>query len=521
MSDKAQERRHGERIVLTPPLRARIADADVTLVDVGMLGARLYSDAPIPVDGNTTLRFEWNDEEFTIDCNVVRSDLHPSREAAAQNIFESGVRFAANGDGATRLTRMLDSLAEREEIEHLKTLVEASKLINSSIEADQLFASILTVARKELGVERGTLFFLDEARREIWTKVAEQSAEIRLPFGRGLSGTVAATGQEIILHDAYADPRFDRSQDARTGFRTRSMLCVPIRNRDGKIVGVLQLLNKMHGSFGDKDLRFLSSISDHMAIAMENAQLHLEIVEKQRMERELQLGREIQSRLLPPPPVDVRDTMLAAMSLPCYEVGGDYFDFIELPNGHLGIAIGDVSGKGVAAALIMSSVQAALRMAAPIEPNLPRLLTRLNALLFRMARGRKYVTFFFGVLDPATGVLRYVNAGHNPPFICNGGEIAHLDSTGRPIGILPEASYEEEVVTIGSGATLLLYTDGLNEAANAGEEEFGMERLTALVREACTYAVDEVPRRILDSITAFENGAPASDDKTLVIMRRA
>jgi sigma-B regulation protein RsbU (phosphoserine phosphatase) len=521
MTERAQERRLGERIVLTPPLHARIADAEVRLIDVGMLGARVHSDAPIPVNGDTTLRFRWNDEEIAIDCNVVRSDLHPSREAAAQNIFESGVRFVANGDGATRLTRMLDSLAEREEIEHLKTLVEASKLINSSIEADQLFASILTVARKELDVERATLYFVDEARQEIWTKVAEQSAAIRLPFGRGLSGTVAATGQEIILHDAYADPRFDRSQDARTGFRTRSMLCVPIRNRNGKVVGVLQLLNKMHGSFGEKDLRFLAAISDHMAIAMENAQLHIQIVEKQRMERELQLGREIQSRLLPPPPVDIRDTMLAAMSLPCYEVGGDYFDFIELPNGHLGIAIGDVSGKGVAAALIMSSVQAALRMAAPIEPDLPRLLTRLNALLFRMARGRKYVTFFFGLLDPATGVLRYVNAGHNPPFVCSGNEITHLESTGRPIGILPESSYVENVVTIASGATLLLYTDGLNEAANAEEEEFGMERLTALVREACTYAVDEVPRRILDSVTAFENGAPASDDKTLVIMRRA
>jgi sigma-B regulation protein RsbU (phosphoserine phosphatase) len=169
----------------------------------------------------------------------------------------------------------------------------------------------------------------------------------------------------------------------------------------------------------------------------------------------------------------------------------------------------------------MSSIQAALRMGAAIESDLPRLIARLNGLLFRMARGRKYVTFFFGVLDPATGVLRYVNAGHNPPFICNGDEIVHLESTGRPIGILPESAYEEKSVAIESGATLLLYTDGLNEAANAGEEEFGMERLTALVREACTYAVNEVPRRILDSVTAFENGAPATDDKTLVIMRRA
>src|ERR1051326_7890628 len=275
MTDSVQDRRpgdrrHGERIVLTPPLTARIADAEVRLVDVGMLGARVHSDAPIPVDGKTKLRFRWDEEEIAIDCNVVRSDLHPSREAAAENIFESGVRFAATGEGAQRLGRMLDSLAEREEIEHLKMLVEASKMINSSIEPDQLFASILTVARKELGVERGTLYFVDEPRQAIWAKEAEQAAEIRLPFGRGLAGTVAATGQEIILHDAYADSRFDRSQDARTGFRTRSMLCVPIRNRNGKVVGVLQLLNKMHGSFGEKDLRFLAAISDHMARSEEH-----------------------------------------------------------------------------------------------------------------------------------------------------------------------------------------------------------------------------------------------------------
>jgi sigma-B regulation protein RsbU (phosphoserine phosphatase) len=515
-----QERRHGERVVLAPPLPARIGDAEVTLVDVGLRGARVQSTQPIAPNGRATLSFRWQDEEIALDCNVVRSDLHPSRDAAPAAIFESGIQFMYDAETASRFTRMIDALAEREEIEHLKVLIEASKLINSSIEPDQLFASILTVARKELGVERGTLYFVDEARREIWAKVAEQAAEIRLPFGRGLAGTVAATGQEIILHDAYADARFDRSQDARTGFRTRSMLCVPIRNRNSKVVGVLQLLNKMHGSFGEKDLRFLAAISDHMAIAMENAQLHLEIVEKQRMERELQLGREIQSRLLPSPPSDVRDTALAATSVPCYEVGGDYYDFLELPNGDLGIAIGDVSGKGVGAALIMSSIQAALRMGAPIESDLTRLLARLNAQLFRMARGRKYVTFFFGRLNPATGEMRYVNAGHNPPFVCTPEGVEQLGSTGRPIGILPESSYEEATVTLPPGSTLLLYTDGLNEAENRDEAEFGMERLTAAVRDACTYSAEEVPRRVLDAVIAHEDGAHANDDKTLVVVRR-
>src|SRR5258706_9788885 len=204
-----------------------------------------------------------------------------------------------------------------------------------------LFASILPVARKELHVERGTLYFVDEAKQEIWTKIAgELSSEIRLPIGKGLAGSVAATGEPLILRDAYDDPRFDRSLDQKTGYRTRSMLCVPIKNRGQRVVGVLQLLNKINGAFGPRDLEFLSGISDPMAIAMENATLHMELLEKQRMEQELALGREIQSRLLPSAPVDVRGVELGALSLPCYEGGDAYFNLLELLDGVLDHAIG-------------------------------------------------------------------------------------------------------------------------------------------------------------------------------------
>jgi sigma-B regulation protein RsbU (phosphoserine phosphatase) len=258
-----------------------------------------------------------------------------------------------------------------------------------------------------------------------------------------------------------------------------------------------------------------------MAIAMENATLHMELLEKQRMEQELQLGREIQSRLLPSPPVDVFDTQLAALSLPCYEVGGDYFDFLELPDGDLGLAIGDVSGKGVGAALIMSSMQAALRVAAPIETDMARLMTRLNALIYRSARGRKYVTFFFARYTPSTGVLRYVNAGHNPPYVVTADGLTELGSTGRPVGILPEATYETRTVELPPGATLFLYTDGLNEAADPDEEEFGNDRLRELFIAAHADDAAAIAPRVLEAITTFERGAKATDDKTIVVLRRA
>lgn len=508
-----QERRHVERLLLSPPIAGVVQDHPVRLMDIGEKGLRIEHEEPLVVGKPQELRFEWDGELITVDCTIV----HSERNAA---MFTSGVMFA--GTQTAPMRRVVSSVADRDELERLRKLVEASKLINSSIDANALFASILKVARQELHVDRGTLYFVDEPKQEIWTKIAgELSNAIRLPIGKGLAGTVAATGEPVILHDAYEDPRFDRSLDQRTGYRTRSMLCVPIKNRQQKVVGVLQLLNKTTGAFGARDLDFLNGISDHMAIAMENATLHLELLEKQRMEQELQLGREIQSRLFPTPPSDVAGIGLAALSLPCYEVGGDYYDFVELPNGDLGLAIGDVSGKGVSAALIMSSLQAALRVAAPIEDDLARLVTRLNALIFRNTRGRKYVTFFFGRYTPSTGMLRYVNAGHNPPFVATEHGLVELASTGKPIGILPDSTFESREVWLPQGSTLFLYTDGLNEAADPEEEEFGNPRLRELFASHTGEEATEIPRKVLQSITEFERGSRPTDDKTIVVLRRA
>src|SRR5947207_4896718 len=289
------ERRRVERMLLTPPVTGRVQDRTVRMVDIGEHGTRIEHDEPLIVGGPHKLRFDWDGDEIVVDCTVVYSEKNGHG-------FTTGVKWSGTNDS---IRRVVSCMADRDEMERLRKLVEASKLINSSIDADVLFASILTVARNELQVDRGTLYFVDEARQEIRTKIAgELAGEIRLPIGKGLAGTVAATGEPVILHDAYDDPRFDRTSDERTGYRTRSMLCVPIKNRGQRVVGVLQLLNKTNGAFGSRDLEFLSGISDHMAIAMENATLHLALLEKQRMEQELALGREIQSRLFPATPCD-------------------------------------------------------------------------------------------------------------------------------------------------------------------------------------------------------------------------
>jgi serine phosphatase RsbU (regulator of sigma subunit) len=408
------------------------------------------------------------------------------------------------------------------ELERLRVLVEASKLINSSIEPSVLFSSIVSIAREQLGVERGTLFFVDEAKGEIWARIPAEGdvTEIRLPMGKGIAGTVAATGETVIVPDAWADPRFDPSTDRRSGFRTRSILCVPIRNRKGRIVGVLQLLNKIEGGFGEADLEFLELVSDHVAIGMENATNHLSLLEKDRMQRELALGKEIQKRLLPEPPRGIPGVEIAARNVSCFEVGGDSYDFLALPSGRLGLAIADVSGKGVAAALVMSSLQAALRVATPLDEDPVRLAARLDTLVRDLAGGRKYVTFFFGVYEPATGRLRYVNAGHNPPLHLGAGGTTPLASTGVPIGLVPAPSWREAEVRLAPGDTLVLYTDGLTEATSPDDEEFGNECFQALAASLANRPTGEVVAGLLEGVTAFEAGAHPSDDKTLVVLRR-
>lgn len=412
--------------------------------------------------------------------------------------------------------------ADSRELARLRVLVEASKLINSSIEPEELFSTIVSMAREQLGVERGTLFFVDEAKGEIWARIPAEGeiSEIRLPLGRGIAGTVAATGETVIVHDAPSDPRFDPSVDRRSGFRTRSILCVPIRNRKGRIVGVLQLLNKKEGTFGEADLEFLALVSEHVAIGMENATLHLSLLEKDRMQRELAFGKEIQKRLLPEPPQGIAGTEIAATSVACFEVGGDSYDFIELASGDLAVAIADVSGKGVAAALVMSSLQAALRVAAPLDESPVRLAARLDKLVRELAGGRKYVTLFFGYYEPETGRLRYVNAGHNPPLVLHEGGVTTLASTGVPIGLVPSPAWREAEVVLERGASLVLFTDGMTEASSPDDEEFGNERFQALASSLAGRPPAGVIEALLEGVTAFEGGTRPSDDKTLVVLRR-
>jgi sigma-B regulation protein RsbU (phosphoserine phosphatase) len=240
------------------------------------------------------------------------------------------------------------------------------------------------------------------------------------------------------------------------------------------------------------------------------------------MSRELEQAFDIQRRLLPEQAPEVPGLDLAGYNVPCRGVGGDYYDFIQCVDGRVALLVADVAGKGMAAALLMSNLQARAQVLFDDPTGLAALVSRLNRVLKASYPVNRFVTFFIGVIDPATGEMTYVNAGHNPPLLVhNGGKVERLDTTGMVLGILPKVEYEERTCRMEVGDVVLLFSDGVTEACPLGvDEEFGEERLAAALVELRKGTSKEIINSLQQRLQGFIQGAPAADDITLVVARR-
>ena len=344
---------------------------------------------------------------------------------------------AAESLGAA--ARVIELEREIEELgRKLHFLREATKALASTLDLGELLGCILEVAKAQVDAERGTLFLVDEKKDEIWSLIAHglEKREIRLPLGSGIAGHVARSGEILNIPDAYADSRFNRDVDAQTGYRTRNILCLPIRNKNGKIIAALQLLNKRRGGFSPEDVDFLLTLSDHTALALENAQLHRALLEKERLEREMALARDIQRSLLPENAPCLPGFDIAVTNEPCYEVGGDYYDFLPLDSDNLLVVIADVEGKGISSAMVMSNLQATLRALVLNLHSLENLAESLNRMILAGTRGGKYLTMFLGLVNFPSKALQYINCGHVPPVIVRTqGERVDLTEGGTVVGL--------------------------------------------------------------------------------------
>jgi len=307
-------------------------------------------------------------------------------------------------------------------------------------------------------------------------------------------------------------------------------LAVPLRTRS-EILGVLLLGERpQRAGFSAHEKQLLRACADQFALMIENARLTDRVVEQETLRRDIALASDVQRRLLPDAPPHSQSVDFAAASVPARRIGGDYYDFVELRDGRIGIALADVSGKGVPAALIMSVVQASLRIiSSEGDVPLPRLVARMNEFVYRSTPGNKYATFFYAVLDEQRRQLRYVNAGHNPPYLLRAGrpstadsasrEIEELSIGGTVVGMFPEMDYEEATVELCSGDVLLAYTDGVPEAHNPGNEEFGEERLQQLLRQTAHLPAAEISARISAEMAGWIRDAEQYDDLTFIVMK--
>jgi sigma-B regulation protein RsbU (phosphoserine phosphatase) len=301
-------------------------------------------------------------------------------------------------------------------------------------------------------------------------------------------------------------------------------LLLPLAVKD-RLLGFLSLGPKLSEEpYSPTDVALLESLASQTGLALENSRLTeavaSEVAQRERLNRELEIAREVQQRLFPQSGPEIAGLDYAGKCRPASSVGGDYYDFVSMCDGRLGIAIGDISGKGVPAALLMASLQASLRgLAISNPPELSPLMVNLNRLIYDASPSNRYATFFYGVYDPKSREFMYVNGGHNPPMIFRGGEVLRLEEGGPVVGLFGPAQYAQGVVTLEVGDTMVLFTDGVSEAMNGADEEFDEPRLIEAVRSGAGMKAVDLIDHIIRECDAFVAGAPQHDDMTIVIAR--
>jgi len=408
----------------------------------------------------------------------------------------------------------------------------ASKLMRAVSEADrelvfhrsveEILEKIMDLALEAVGYERGVLMLMEGA--EMVTPVVrlprgEETGTIRIC--RAIVDRVVGEQESVLTSDALSDERFE-NRDSVVGQNIRSAMCVPLRNGD-QVIGLLYVDSRREaGLFTEDDLRVLAHLASVAAVKIENARLFGRAVRSEALELELRQAAAIQESLLPVRGPRIPGYQVGGKSIPCRSVGGDCFDYIELPEGRYAFGLGDVAGKGLAASLLMCWFNSSLRALSELGLDEGQLVSRLNRLLCPKFPSNRFVALFYGVLDPGVHRMSYVNAGLEPPILLRrGGEVEHLPLLGMPLGLFEETEYEVGNVSFDPGDVLLCYSDGVTDGRNAADEMFGTARLVTAGRSAGGASPEEVLSAITREIVKHHGGSPYEDDITLMVVQRS
>jgi sigma-B regulation protein RsbU (phosphoserine phosphatase) len=421
---------------------------------------------------------------------------------------------------ATTVSTNLEGLlSDEKEIEggpQMRALIRAGRELAGNMPLDELFNLIMTLSIDAVGAARGVLMTVE-------------GDELIARAARGEGFRISSMVRDKVINEKMSllvrDARLDEAFAGRMSIvqqQIRSMVAVPLQT-DDRVIGLIYL-DSPHfvREFTRDDLNLLTVMANIAAIRIEHTRL-AEVEQAERiLAKELDQAAEIQRRLLPISAPEVPGVDLAGYNAACRTVGGDYYDFLTYPDGRVALLVGDVAGKGMPAALLMSSLQARVQVLFDDPTNLAALVTRLNRIISSNCPANRFISFFIGVLDPKTDELIYVNAGHNPPLLVHrGGAVEKLEGTGLILGIMGAAKYEQRTAHLELGDVVVLFSDGVTEACHPDvDEEFGEDRLAATLAELSCDSAQSIIESINKRVHEFTGGCPPADDITLVVARR-
>lgn len=415
----------------------------------------------------------------------------------------------------------LDQYQKR--IENLETCAKITSLLTAENNLDVLLDKIMATAKKVMNADACSLLLVDQETGDLAFQVAlsEVGQKVidagRVKMGYGIAGTVAKTGQPIAIKDAYNHPKFDPAYDKKTGFSTGSIVCAPLRHQN-RIVGVCQVIldRKKGKTFTNDDLPLFQMMCDASALAIQNALTIKNLLKTQQLESDLSIALSVQQGFLPKSPPEHDHFLFSAKTSPAKSVGGDYYDFIPLDNNRMGIVVGDVSGRGISAALHMARLMSDFRYASQLEePH--KVLQEVNNLMCARTSNGVFTTAIYMLLDLKKKKAVFANGGHPSPIMHLKGKLilGEGKASGAPLGIMPNIRYKDENFSLEKGDRVFLFTDGVSDTKDQDNVVFGLDRLYDIVQKNLRRP-DSVLHELESSLESYRHNKDQHDDWTFL-----
>jgi len=407
----------------------------------------------------------------------------------------------------------------------LRMLLDITKTISRSLDLEEVLNLVMDTLGSLLPYDAAGIYLMEAGGQAdtpyiFKSKVIRgydisfELVEPRLKLGEGLLGTVAQTGKPIISPDVKSDPRYFEARQ-----RTRSEMVAPIISND-MVIGAFDLESDRLNAYNDDDLSVLQMLTSQVAIIIEKVHLHEQLVEQKRIQAQLEIARQVQLELLPDHDPELEGFDISAYVFPTEEVSGDYYDWVKVFEDQIGITVADAVGKGIPAALLMAFLRASIRAGVQTGYASHILLSKINNLLWDSIEDNRFVTAIYGILDITNRTFVFANAGHNPPLLIKpNGEYKFVEYGDTPLGMFHDARYHQHFIRFEEGQVMVLYTDGITEAANSSDEEFGQERFAKSVLAGIELPAKKLIDHIRKDVADFTERKFLDDDGTLFIVK--